>query len=305
MLRSVFPTHVGVFPAQERGSAGPRRLPHARGGVSRVESSSASTPAVFPTHVGVFPSRSIPSPPPLSLPHARGGVSGLTNSCPRIALSSPRTWGCFSGSGSWWCHARVFPTHVGVFPFLEKVPKIRKSLPHARGGVSAKLADIAKQRESSPRTWGCFQSPVVLHKVVGVFPTHVGVFLKRVAFSNAFNGLPHARGGVSNEDDAAEAEKMSSPRTWGCFISGLLICSLAQVFPTHVGVFPNLITGCMYIGSLPHARGGVSSHGLEPRLALESSPRTWGCFQRLAVLCLRVLVFPTHVGVFLWGMVIL
>ena len=91
----VFPTHVGVFLDNDPDDFRRRRLPHARGGVSRSHqisrSSLRSSPrtwgcfcgficfsricAVFPTHVGVFPSAENPSVDRHCLPHARGGVS--------------------------------------------------------------------------------------------------------------------------------------------------------------------------------------------------------------------------------------
>ena len=77
LYKPVFPTHVGVFPASRARARRMRRLPHARGGVSRQERAGrgrrlssprtwgcfsprfgpARTCRVFPTHVGVFPKR--------------------------------------------------------------------------------------------------------------------------------------------------------------------------------------------------------------------------------------------------------
>ena len=33
----------------------------------------------------------------IGLPHMRGGVSDYDGTMPRMALSSPHAWGCFSG----------------------------------------------------------------------------------------------------------------------------------------------------------------------------------------------------------------
>ena len=52
------------------------------------------------------------------------------------------------------------------------------------------------------------------------------------------------------------------------------------------------------LGSLPHARGGVSHHRVPVRHLAVSSPRPWGCFLFLARYALAKLVFPTPVGVF-------
>ena len=111
----VFPTHVGVFLSSIVLFLLNLRLPHARGGVSRVREiripSASSSPRtwgcfslalsffcsiyVFPTHVGVFLDTMTKTKPCLSLPHARGGVSSRLCLLIFNLWSSPRTWGCF------------------------------------------------------------------------------------------------------------------------------------------------------------------------------------------------------------------
>ena len=152
---------------------------------------------VFPTHVGVFPIEGALSPEQAGLPHARGGVSKSGRSLGRWLGSSPRTWGCFYDGRPFDSCTFVFPTHVGVFlAFLWTGPHLL-SLPHARGGVSMALPVIAASLMSSPRTWGCFQRPKLLHRQPSVFPTHVGVFLYADLNTRISDRLPHARGGVS------------------------------------------------------------------------------------------------------------
>ena len=152
----VFPTPVGVFLRPVSGLENVCRLPHARGGVSRILSSSSagyrssprpwgcffeslprgSEQRVFPTPVGVFPGPPRGRFPRFRLPHARGGVSTIWGVCGSSLRSSPRPWGCFlaallsSGLDS------VFPTPVGVFLKSRVSPLAMFSLPHARGGVS-------------------------------------------------------------------------------------------------------------------------------------------------------------------------
>ena len=112
---AVFPTPVGVFLRPGGGAQGGKRLPHARGGVSRRPVALCpgyrSSPRpwgcflfwhdlmrsnfVFPTPVGVFPPASAPSASATGLPHARGGVSALPTACGGGRWSSPRPWGCF------------------------------------------------------------------------------------------------------------------------------------------------------------------------------------------------------------------
>ena len=172
---------------------------------------------------------------------------------------------------------------------------------------------------SSPRTWGCFRVRFKEGEESKVFPTHVGVFLINTALMRAGavfpthvgvfpasrpvredpSSLPHARGGVSRRNAWDSKAPSSSPRTWGCFSGDGDRERHADVFPTHVGVFPGHHAGASSGFGLPHARGGVSQF---ERLLVRrggSSPRTWGCFCCPVLKKLSVSVFPTHVGVFL------
>ena len=188
---------------------------------------------------------------------------------------------------------------MGVFPSPASHCPLTLSLPHARGGVSDPCPVSARTLWSSPRTWGCFYNSGQPINGIFVFPTHVGVFLK---VSKAFAiqaRLPHARGGVSFTFAAGQGKATSSPRTWGCFWFLVALIGCIAVFPTHVGVFLLQVLQQAQLACLPHARGGVSILEDRDEDRVLSSPRTWGCFQKLKCL-LRVLgVFPTHVGVFL------
>ena len=174
------------------------------------------------------------------------------------AASSPRTWGRFRSISAIYCKAKVFPTHVGVFPVGRLDADIVLGLPHARGGVSAYPVTGLPAWRSSPRTWGCFRPPAVASARHWVFPTHVGVFLTARMNRKVDAGLPHARGGVSTTGLWALACWWSSPRTWGCFRAGSRTSRWRRVFPTHVGVFPRLQRAGRGKCRLPHARGGVS-----------------------------------------------
>ena len=92
---------------------------------------------------------------------------------------------------------------------------------------------------------------------------------------------------------------MSSPRSWGCFQPVYTRELYAGVFPTLVGVFPVTVGMEVSSTSLPHARGGVSLLPQVNAVLHESSPRSWGCFLRIIVLIIGLIVFPTLVGVFL------
>ncbi len=193
-------------------------------------------------------------------------------------MSSPRTWGCFLVVADYSNVEGVFPTHVGVFPWPSRCICHREGLPHARGGVSEHGWPADAIEKSSPRTWGCFCCFPCCAGNLRVFPTHVGVFPVGSAGVFVVSSLPHARGGVSAFKREVPAERVSSPRTWGCFLSSTAPLKIQRVFPTHVGVFPRTMPPWWTLVGLPHARGGVSHAHLCWPYCFLSSPRTWGCF---------------------------
>ena len=81
-----------------------------------------------------------------------------------------------------------------------------------------------------------------------------------MAYARHAFGLPHARGGVSILRYRAHGGFKSSPRSWGCFQLYVIKDTEVTVFPTLVGVFPDLVTGVFSGIGLPHARGGVSAY---------------------------------------------
>ena len=274
----VFPTPVGVFLKFRAACPHDSGLPHARGGVSlfdgmqRDVKRSSPRPwgcflqhigqqevlTVFPTPVGVFRYRRTASAIMRRLPHARGGVSTRPASGTAQRQSSPRPWGCFYSSRACAKASLVFPTPVGVFLILGSSSSIRRSLPHARGGVSNSGRIPFRCLESSPRPWGCFYSAPLDCGHLDVFPTPVGVFLLYEKKGQVLACLPHARGGVSYAKAHHWLLKASSPRPWGCFPLYAVCGQRPQVFPTPVGVFPVRLHLRQAGRRLPHARGGVS-----------------------------------------------
>ena len=155
---------------------------------------------------------------------------------------------------------------------------IVQGLPHACGGVSQEFDHLSYTVPSSPRMWGCFPRGPRPTPTEGVFPTHVGVFLRRPRPLSGYRSLPHACGGVSVLDRFTPILTASSPRMWGCFSRRHSGHFGYGVFPTHVGVFLLLSRlPCELLG-LPHACGGVSQVSLALRTGKLSSPRMWGQF---------------------------
>ena len=278
--------------------APPRSSPRSWGCFT-IQASGPPMASVFPTLVGVFPDQRPEQHSVRCLPHARGGVSFSQGSSPHSLESSPRSWGCFPVAQAVVFVQFVFPTLVGVFPFLPESGRKKYCLPHARGGVSADFISATPSERSSPRSWGCFQMVRDCDGSWAVFPTLVGVFPYEHQKEFAQHGLPHARGGVSNVRMSFIEELLSSPRSWGCFRLMVTRTPSCAVFPTLVGVFPTPFRELLPDSRLPHARGGVSNVQRSTAAGRTSSPRSWGCFQQLAATVMGAAVFPTLVGVFL------
>ncbi len=173
---SVFPTHVGVFPALSLLRLASRCLPHTRGGVSMGCSVRAANEAssphtwgcfrlffisfilryVFPTRVGVFLIGVPFVGPEIGLPHTRGGVSVISALFQRRPPSSPHAWGCFYRAESQPDGIIVFPTRVGVFLVHGEDSTVAPCLPHTRGGVSTSRRPRQGDHVSSPTRVGVF-----------------------------------------------------------------------------------------------------------------------------------------------------
>ena len=112
-----------------------------------------------------------------------------------------------------------------------------------------------------------------------LFPTPVGVVLRKNTLTACVDCLPHARGGVSSNRLVSYLDSHSSPRPWGCFQDFDFFPAPRNLFPTLVGVVPTATgTSCLY-ERLPHARGGGFQLSPPPQVHHQ--------------------VFPTHVGVLL------
>ena len=149
-----------------------------------------------------------------------------------------------------------------------------------RGGVSLEKFQAIPKHASSPHAWGCFCKNNKMGLKNEVFPTCVGVFLKKMIGTQTQSCLPHMRGGVSFIIETVENRVRSSPHAWGCFPVARSYVRQRQVFPTCVGVFLSERMNCKIYFSLPHMRGGVS-HTVKFQCGFSmSSPHAWGCFYR-------------------------
>ena len=151
----------------------------------------------------------------------------------------------------------------------------------------------------SPRTWRCFPFIIWFYSCYEVFSTHVEVFLLLSVIIISNSGFLHARGGVSAFFMSSPPVTWFSPRTWRCFSIKKAVGQLANVFSTHVEVFPGSEKATSTKSGFLHARGGVSCPQLRMYMTIVFSPRTWRCFSRESKSSSCSSVFSTHVEVFL------
>ena len=96
-------------------------------------------------------------------------------------------------------------------------PVAQADIPHVRGGVSNGLSNTNTNYGASPRTWGCFLLMQAADRALRDFLMREG---------GAFSRHRRKPGGAS-------------PRTWGCFHLPRYVEATPNVFPTHVGCFPD------------------------------------------------------------------
>ena len=98
---------------------------------------------------------------------------------------------------------------------------------------------------------------------------------------------------------------MFSPRMWRCFIPAIARPPFKRVFSTHVEMFPKSSRQTKRRSGFLHACGDVSQQHHHPERQREFSPRMWRCFLCRRIYSEKVIVFSTHVEMFLIQAVIL
>ncbi len=152
---------------------------------------------VFSTHVEVFLDCVRVRGDVLRFLHACGGVSGDEGEIAYPMRFSPRMWRCFL--------------------MITLADQIIDRFLHACGGVSTSRALRVCQDVFSPRMWRCFHCVQHRDTFVGVFSTHVEVFLSISTQPHHRERFLHACGGVSKGRKALYAFMKFSPRMWRCF----------------------------------------------------------------------------------------
>ena len=231
---------------------------------------------------------------------------------------SPHTWGCSESLKKFPVTMFLFPTHVGMFraAFLTRLHT--HSFPHTRGDVPSSHTLGLGCYGFSPHTWGCSVIFYLNRPMMGLFPTHVGMFRRARWKPQSRSTFPHTRGDVPPDWFFELDFYHFSPHTWGCSAAILEERSLGDLFPTHVGMFrvyypirefnssfphtrgdvPALGGGAWSEESFPHTRGDVPVEAYARFGLLDFSPHTWGCSVIFYLNRPMMGLFPTHVGMF-------
>ena len=125
------------------------------------------------------------------------------------------------------------------------------------------------------------------------------MFLAQRIRASHRQGLPRARGDVSEIPILERGAHGPSPRTRGCFRFKRWVTSEVLAFPAHAGMFLSPTASGSMSWGLPRARGDVSVNKGLFDSDVGPSPRTRGCFFRDDTRSALGLAFPAHAGMFL------
>ncbi len=215
--KTVFSTHVEMFPPQDDTLEDGTSFLHACGDVSGLPEEAGGrgrfSPRmwrcffidgyqrrgflVFSTHVEMFLPRELLLRPRVSFLHACGDVSERRLSKEAAYLFSPRMWRCFRNAQKLEGIYKVFSTHVEMFPIQRCFFNFDTCFLHACGDVSDEAAGSEGNEGFSPRMWRCFFDFIFFRCVYTVFSTHVEMFPKIIKLSIIIVRFLHACGDVS------------------------------------------------------------------------------------------------------------
>ena len=211
-------------------------------------------------------------------------------------MFSPRPWGwsvlAQSHGHSW----TVFPTPVGMVRFIAQVNAAKVGFPHARGDGPVYRSTTYGFTPFSPRPWGWSAHYRAFDRLLGVFPTPVGMVRTRKASRACTKRFPHARGDGPHSANSASNSRSFSPRPWGWSALNASNKLPTDVFPTPVGMVRTRGSPCRRRGSFPHARGDGPVPPAKRGSLREFSPRPWGWSGAGNLPLYRYRVFPTPVG---------
>ena len=132
-----------------------------------------------------------------------------------------------------------------------------------------------------------------------MFPTYVGMFLCCLIYSISSSDVPHIRGDVSSGLYPIIYTPICSPHTWGCFYYIFITQIIQMMFPSYVGMYPDLYLCYLMSSYFPHSSGGDSELKCLTPEEIDFSPQAWGCTSLAHLFRVNTPIFPTVVGLFL------
>ncbi len=148
----------------------------------------------------------------------------------------------------------------------------------------------------SPHAWGWTVRRRLGLNVDTVFPTRVGMDRWLSRPSSLSIRIPHTRGDGPGSKKTPPPIYSYSPHAWGWTGNAQGRPRLYGVFPTRVGMDRDGSEFCHSDRSIPHTRGdGPPEEQLFPML-YAYSPHAWGWTVDVPRRPVRVIVFPTRVG---------
>ena len=168
--------------------------------------------------------------------------------------------------------------------------------PHVHGERGATLALDRAVIGSSPRTWGtpyrrCYPLPEIRF-----IPTYMGNAAPQRSHGPERPVHPHVHGERKLDTGDSARYIGSSPRTWGTRQTATSRAVAIRFIPTYMGNARQSSKMPRNWSVHPHVHGERSPWDEWMRLAVGSSPRTWGTqWMRLAVLPGSRFI-PTYMG---------
>ena len=110
-----------------------------------------------------------------------------------------------------------------------------------------------------------------------LFPTRVGVYLANDGFPFEIKTFSHASGSIPRQKAVAAGRQVFFPREWEYTRNAKWLGKICDLFPTHVGVYPEFRVFYTIHKPFSHTRGSVPMLIDWNTYLLFFFPHTWEC----------------------------
>ena len=208
------PKRVGVYRPPSGDCCAPRDCPTPVG-VYLTAAAEYAGRTNCPTPVGVCRSQKEEKPVKKRLPHAGGGTPSGYAVLPDETKITPRRWGSTPDRHDVPAPVIDCPTPVGIHLNSMAASFRSRRLPHAGGGLPGPARSPPPGQAIAPRRWGSTVRPLATDVPRGDCPTPVGIYRGDMGPGGLRPGLPHAGGGLPNDDKLLFTGKEIASRRWG------------------------------------------------------------------------------------------